>query len=212
MRRIAFSMTSFANTRPVVLPTSCRAAPKAESGTIAARRARKMLSSRGGRRAAMAAVTSSGSNSIASECRWEGSPARSSSSTRHPSARANSSKRSCRIILRVGLIAPVTGITPPPPSFSMQQFHRKVFRMLALCPRGHELPGHPPNCEPICTDVRVIQVFVAGSRYLRTGDLVWPQQNRNCIRRIERHGTHFPPRLQAAGARGTLHPLWSSRV
>ena len=66
----------------------------------------------------------------------------------------------------------------------MQQFHRKVLRMPALCPCGHELPGHPPNCAPICIDARVIQVFVEGSRYLRTGDLVWPQQNRNCIRRM----------------------------
>jgi len=60
----------------------------------------------------------------------------------------------------------------------MQQFHRKVFRMLLFAHVGTSYRDIRRIVNPFVTDVRVIQVFVAGNRYLRPtgGDLVWPQK------------------------------------
>jgi len=139
-------------------PLFCRqaAAPLPDIKRHNSSRLRPQMLLRGSRRAAMAAVTSSGQ--IPSPVNADGKfTARSSSSTRHQVR-----GRTLQAILpnhpSRGVDCTVTGITRSS-SFSMQQFHRKVFRVLALCPCGHELPGHPPNCEPICIDVRVIQVL-----------------------------------------------------
>jgi hypothetical protein len=40
-------------------------------------------------------------------------------------------------------------------------------------------------------DAGIIQMFVEGSRYSRTGDLVWPQRSRKCIHRmLQRYMEH----------------------